>query len=555
MPDKFFEMDQFAMKTTDKTIKVLMMADHEEDISLVRELLCESHSALYELAPVATYEKGLTYLRSTENEYDVCLMDDHLEGETDGLAVLQSLARSGCRVPIVILVGQSDREMDLEVLKAGAVDYLDKGELTDNILERSRSILERSIRYATERRKMEDALRSSQERLVEADVRKDELLAMLAHEIRNPLAPIRYALQSLRLEAPQSANFQRQREMIDRQVRHMALLLDDLLDVTRMTRGKMRLQKEKLDLVDVVDQAVEMARSLIQEHRLELVYNKPDEPLWIEGDRVRLEQILRNLFYNAAKFTKAGGRIWLSVEHEGGGASAQATTAVVRVVDTGIGIEPEMLSRVFDLFTQLDQSLNRAQGGLGIGLTMVKQLVQMHGGTVRAHSQGPGQGSEFTFQLPLLAHPERRVAIPQPASWEAVAIGENQALPGRARRVLVVEDNLDSANSLAELIELWGYETCVVNDGPAAIEAATAFQPDVVLLDIGLPGMNGYQVARHMRSRPALKEAMIVALTGYGQEEDRRLAEQSGIDRHYTKPIELAVLQSLLTQSLLKHAA
>jgi signal transduction histidine kinase len=531
------------MTMKDTTIRALLVAE-DEDVFLVRELLSASRQARYELDQVSTYEEGMVRLR--RNEHDVCLMDYHLGGTSAALAVLQARERIGSRVPIIILTSQDDLETDLEVLEAGAADYLDKGELTANILERSTSILERSIRHAMAQRKGEDALRRSQERLIEAELRKDELLAMLAHELRNPLAPIRYALQSLRLDAPQNVNLQRQRELIERQVRQMARLLDDLLDVSRMTRGKIHLQKEKLDLGAVADRAVEAARLLIREHRLELVYNKPADPLWVEGDFGRLEQILRNLLYNAVKFTKAGGRVWLSVEPENGAVQGQSPMAIVRVVDTGIGIDSEMLPRVFDLFTQLDQSLNRAQGGLGIGLTMVKHLVRMHGGTVRAQSKGPDQGSEFEIHLPLLAHPEQRVTKPQPSRREGQARVETPALPGRPRRVLVVEDNLDSANALGELIELWGHEACVVNDGPAAIEAATTFQPDVVLLDIGLPGMNGYQVARYMRSRPALKEAMLVALTGYGQEEDRRLAELSGFDQHFTKPIELETLQSLL---------
>lgn len=531
------------MTTQDQPIKVLLIINPKEQVTLIRELLNESPSVSYEVDHVSTYEDGIARLR--RGEHDACLMDDHVEASLDGLAVLHAMARHGGRVPVMLLLDSADPAAAREAREAGAVDAVALEELTDNILERSVSLLDRLVRHAMARRKADDALRASQERLIEAELRKDEMLAMLAHELRNPLAPIRYALQTLRLDARQGASPPRQWEMIDRQVRQMGHLLDDLLDVSRLTRGKINLQKSKVDLGEVVERAVDSLRPLVRDYGQELIYTRLEEPLWMQGDAVRLEQSIRNILHNAIKFTKHGGRIWLGVERENG----TLPMATVRVVDSGIGIEPELLPRIFDLFTQTGHSLNRAQGGLGVGLTMVKHMMRMHGGGVRAHSAGLGKGSEFVIQLPLLEPAELGEAALKPAAHPGAEGLEGATPATRPRRVLVVEDNQDSANSLGELIELWGHETRVVNDGPAAIEAATAFHPEIVLLDIGLPGMNGYQVARIMRSRPALRGALLVALTGFGQEEDRACAEQAGFDRHFTKPVEIDALQTLLQKA------
>ena len=395
----------------------------------------------------------------------------------------------------------------------------------------------------TDRKKAEEALREANERLAEADRRKDEFLAMLAHELRNPLAPIRNAVQVLRMTSPADPTAQRQKDVIDRQVTHMVRLVDDLLDVSRITRGRITLQKEEVVVCEIVARALETVQPLIESRRHQLHVSMPERPLHVEADPVRLAQVVANLLNNAAKYTDEGGQIWLQVTRE-------AQQAVVKVRDTGTGIRSEVLSSLFDLFTQAERSLDRAQGGLGIGLYLVRRLVEMHGGCVQAHSPGPGKGSEFAILLPLLyeARPDEERVTARPLS--ALPAGQ---LGARAResthKILIVEDNVDSASSLAELLEMLGQQVRAVHDGPAALEAALAFCPDIILLDIGLPGMNGYEVARRLRREPALEGATLVALTGYGQEEDRRKAIEAGFDRHFIKPVDPGALQSLLGQS------
>jgi CheY-like chemotaxis protein/two-component sensor histidine kinase len=325
---------------------------------------------------------------------------------------------------------------------------------------------------------------------------------------------------------------QRARDVIDRQVVQLARLVDDLLDVSRITRGKIALRKEPLDLATVVARAVETSRPLLDGRRHELTVALPPGPVRVEADAARLTQVVGNLLNNAAKFTDEGGHIRLTVEPDGDG-------AVVRVRDDGLGIAADLLPRVFDLFTQGDRSLARSEGGLGIGLTLVKSLVEMHGGTVSAHSDGPGSGSEFVVRLPVV---QARFASPTGDGRGGQADG--QASP--SRRVLVVDDNADTAESLALLLRVKGHEVRTAHDGATALQDAGAFQPEVVLLDLGLPRMDGYEVARRLRAQVGLRKALLVALTGYGQEEDRRRAEEAGFDAHLTKPADPTALQRLL---------
>jgi PAS domain S-box-containing protein len=368
-------------------------------------------------------------------------------------------------------------------------------------------------------------------RLREADRRKDEFLAVLAHELRNPLAPIRNSLHILRLTSQHDPAAERVAEMMERQVNHMVRLVDDLLEVSRITRGKIELRKERVEVAAVVRSAVETSRPLIEAGRHQLALSMPPEPLTVEGDPVRLAQILANLLNNAAKYTEAGGQIWLTVRQEG-------ERVAIAVRDTGMGIAPHHLPRVFDLFTQLDRHAGHAQGGLGIGLTLVKSLVEMHGGSIRAHSAGPGQGSEFTVRLPLatsrytteLAEPEFR---PPPV------------LP--ARRILVVDDNRDAAQSLGMLLKLLGAEVRVVYNGAEALDTLAVYKPDFVLLDIGMPEMDGHEVARRIREQPDFQHVTLIALTGWGQDEDRRRSQTAGFDYHLIKPPDITALQSLLT--------
>jgi PAS domain S-box-containing protein len=376
-------------------------------------------------------------------------------------------------------------------------------------------------------------LKRAEQALKEADRRKDEFLAMLAHELRNPLAPIRNAVQVMNLLAGGEPNLQRAREMIERQVKHLARLVDDLLDVSRITRGKINIRKEPVELASVIARAAETSRPLLETRRQALAVTLLPEPVLVEGDATRLAQVFANLLNNAAKYTNEGGRVTVTVERAGG-------EVVVRVRDTGIGIPAELLPRVFDLFTQGDRSLARSEGGLGIGLTLVRRLVEMHGGRVEAFSDGPGKGSEFVVRLPILERRRgRRTGLA-----EAEAARPQTA----ARRILVVDDNQDAAESLALLLRAEGHEVRTAPDGATALDLVPAYQPEVVLLDIGLPKMDGYEVARRLRAREGGRCGLLVALTGYGQEEDRRRATEAGFDAHLVKPADLGVLHELLRQ-------
>jgi signal transduction histidine kinase len=366
----------------------------------------------------------------------------------------------------------------------------------------------------------------------EGDRRKDEFLAMLSHELRNPLAPIRNAVEIMRMAGPLHTEMHWARDMIDRQLRLLNRLVDDLLDVSRITRGKIQLRFEPVDVAAVVTSAVETSRPLIESRNHNLTVAAPAEPIYVSGDFDRLAQVLSNLLNNAAKYTESNGHIWLTVERESG-------NAVFRVRDTGAGIPPNMLPYVFDLFTQLDPSLDRSHGGLGIGLTLVRHLVEMHQGSVQALSQGTGQGSEFVVRLPALSNGERRPAADAPSA-SSVAMGAK-------RRILVVDDNVDVADTVAKFLRLHAHEVCIAHDGLAALEAAQSFSPEIVLLDIGLPRLNGYEVGRRLRHLPGGEQIVMVAVTGYGQEEDRLRSQAAGFDHHLVKPVDPAHLQQILT--------
>ncbi len=378
-------------------------------------------------------------------------------------------------------------------------------------------------------RESQEELRRRAEELIAADRRKDQFLAMLAHELRNPLAPIRNAVELMRQVETFDPTFQPSREMVERQVKHLARLVDDLLDVSRISQGSIRLRKEVVDLGTVVQRAVEGSRPLIESRAHTISVRVPPEPVRLEADSTRLEQVIANLLNNAAKYTMPGGHLSVTAEREG-------EEAVVRVRDTGIGIPPDVLDRVFEPFVQQSNgSLARTDGGLGVGLTLVRSLVEMHGGRVEAFSPGLGQGSELVVRLP--AQLPAGAALPsEPAAAHAP----------RPLKVLVVEDNIDAAESLATLLRLWSHDVSVVHDGRTALEAAREQQPEVVLLDIGLPGLDGYQVARRLRDELHLDHALLVAMTGYGQPEDRRRSQEAGIQYHFVKPVEPLVLRNLL---------
>jgi signal transduction histidine kinase len=385
-------------------------------------------------------------------------------------------------------------------------------------------------------RQAERALRESEQRYrviaeaaKDADRRKDEFLATLAHELRNPLAPIGNALEIMKHPREDRAVLEQARDTMERQFGQMVRLVDDLLDVGRITRDKLELRRQRVELTTVIHQAVETCRSLATGLRHELRTSLPKEPIWVHADPVRLAQVFSNLLNNACKFTESGGTISIVAQR-------QDDEASVTVSDTGIGIDSKNIENIFEMFEQVDKTLERKSGGLGIGLTLVKRLVELHGGRISARSEGPGRGSQFEVRLPVAAE-SKRIA---PASPKAAA---RSTTP---RRVLVTDDNKDSARTLAMLLQLSGHEVETAFNGVQAIERAESWQPDVILLDLGMPGMNGYDVCRSIRQKPWGKSIRIVALTGWGQEQDRNNSREAGFDEHVVKPVDVANLGSIL---------
>jgi len=377
----------------------------------------------------------------------------------------------------------------------------------------------------TERSANADTLR-------ETSRRKDEFLAMLAHELRNPLTPIRHAIHLLRHPQPDQSPTHLY-DMIDRQTVRLVRLVDELLDVARISRGLIELKRETLELGVLVRHAADACGARIEERGHTLSLEVPDTGLLVDGDSVRLEQVISNLLENAAKYTPTGGRIILTL-------SRVNDDAILTVRDTGIGLEPAVLDRIFDLFSQVDNSLVRSGGGLGLGLAVVRRVLELHGGRIEARSAGLGQGSEFIVRLPVISAATNMLTA-------AVDAQPKAAFPAaRSRRVLIIDDNADSAEALALLAQSWGHEVAIAHDGPDALAIAESFAPDSALVDIGLPGMDGYEVARRFREQPRYRDLVLVALTGYGRDEDRSAASAAGFDGHLVKPAEIEALEGLL---------
>jgi signal transduction histidine kinase/ActR/RegA family two-component response regulator len=505
--------------------RVLVLAPTGKDASLTRVVLghvgikCEICANLGQV--VRELERGAGAL---------LLAEEAIAYASESLAGIIARQPPWSDLPILVLARHG---VDSEAL-AASVDAL------GNVI-----VLERPIRVAALASAVGSALRARDRQyharahlleldnavraLEEVDRRKDEFLATLAHELRNPLAPIHNALHLLRLTAANEAS-PYLLDMMERQVGYLVRLVDDLLEVSRITRGKIELRKERVELSSIVEAAVETTRPLIESARHELSIALTQEPLFLEADRVRLAQVFSNLLNNAAKYTNEGGRIWIT-------AARDNDDAIVTVRDSGVGIPAASLPRVFDMFMQGDAPKSRGGGGLGIGLTLVRTLTEMHGGTVEARSKGPGKGSEFVVRLPLAA--DSRAVLPE------LTRGPLRAVQGPTR-VLVVDDSRDGADSLRALLELLGAEVRVAYDGPTALVAVSAFQPEVVLLDIGMPGMDGFEVARRIRLHPKSRKVTLIALTGWGQEKDRRDSEAAGFDHHLIKPVDMHALQGLL---------
>jgi PAS domain S-box-containing protein len=376
----------------------------------------------------------------------------------------------------------------------------------------------------------QDAQKKRGDDLADANRNKEEFMALLSHELRSPLAPILNSLNILRQMKTNDPIIEQAGNIISRQVMQMVSLVDDLLDISRITKGKLRLTKEKVELRGVVNRAAESVRPLMDARKHDFSVSLPTDPIWVEADPARLEQIFVNLLNNAAKYTDVGGLIRMSVQQDGG-------EALIRVRDNGVGIDPAMLPQIFDLFTQVDGSLGRSYGGLGIGLALVRTLVGMQEGRVQARSDGLGKGSEFTVKLPVMAGA---------AGDKAKTVLEPGKATGRPLQILIVEDNIDAADSLSLLLRLYKHEVQVARTGPTALEMASACRPDVVLLDIGLPGMDGYQVAERLREKPEFKNVMLCALTGYTPSEaDYQRRQQTGFDHYFVKPVNLETLLEL----------
>lgn len=524
---------------SDDAYRILIIEDCVEDRAAYRRHIARGREQKYQFWETGSAVDGLRMCREISPD---CILLDYQLTDLNGLEFLDLFHSEfgETQVSIVMLTGHGNEAVAVQALKKGVEDYLIKGLNSENVAPVVQSAIQKTVlrRQLVEQQRAVDSLSRERVRLIseltkhaaalsEANQRKDEFLAMLAHELRNPLAPIRTGLQIMSMRHDAST-VDSVRAMIERQVQHLARLVDDLLDVSRVTHGKIQLHPERVNLASIAARAVESCQDSITRRQHQLTLSFPPAPLEVHGDPVRLEQIVSNLLNNAAKYTPVRGQIWLTGRREG-------NETVLSVRDTGIGISPELLPRVFDMFIQGDNSLARDQGGLGIGLTLVQLLVKLHGGTVDVQSSGLGQGSEFAVRLPAAATvpaPQQPTCAPPPKKPASL-------------RMLVVDDNIDAANSLAMLLRISGHDVRVDHSGRSALETMESFQPQAVLLDIGMPGMNGYEVAECIRSTAAT-QPLLIAVTGYGQQNDSEQSRAAGFDHHLVKPVDLADLQELL---------
>jgi signal transduction histidine kinase len=544
-------------------LKVSMSANSDDKVNILLvddqpARLLSYESILSELdLNLVTARSGTEALQKLmAHEFAVVLLDVNMP-DMDGFETASMIHEHPRyeKVPIIFVTGVHIGELDrLQGYKLGAVDYVSIP-VVPEILRSKVAVLVELYCQRRELRKLNRSLEEANARLAqansnlqveknreleqlnstlrEANRHKDEFLAMLAHELRNPLAPIESAVQILRLKGSHDQEVQWARDVIERQVQQMTRLVNDLLDVSRITSGKINLQMGPVELKQIVDAATEISRPVIESHHHSFTVSTEQKSIWLTGDSPRLVQALSNILNNAAKYTPSGGRIALTAGQEG-------NDVVIRVRDSGIGIPAAMLPSIFDLFTQVNRSLDRSEGGLGIGLTLVRKIMDMHGGSVHALSAGSDLGSEFVLRLPATTPPGRKSAIP--------GLGPLDHSTTVTRKILVVDDNVDSARSLAMLLNMLGSPTATAFSGREALQKIVNDPPDLVFLDIGLPEMSGYEVARRLRENERLNACHLVALSGYGQETDIQESAQAGFDHHLVKPVTLENLLALLNR-------
>lgn len=527
------------MNSEHELVYFLLVDDLKENLMSLEALLrrdglvlLKAHSGREALELLLRYDVALALL-----DVQMPVMDGF------ELAELMRGTERTRNVPIIFLTaGNADRQRRFRGYEAGAVDFLQKP-IEPDILRSKADIFFDLYRQRQQVARQRDEIKLAAEEnsrllqesrhyaqaLKEADLRKDEFLAMLAHELRNPLAPIRNGLQILKM-SPQEKVSLETRDMMDRQLTHMVRLIDDLLDISRISQGKIDLRKQHVVLQDIIKSAIESSRPLIENGKHQLILDIPQEDIWLDGDLTRLAQAISNVLNNAAKYTNEGGKIGLTVSRNEG-------EALITISDNGLGIREDMLPKVFELFTQVDRNLERSQGGLGIGLALVKKLVEMHGGNIEAQSAGLDKGSTFTFRLPISKEsPELEIV-------------NNEVPPENSQthlKILVVDDNVASAKTTGWMLEIIGHQPILVHDGIEALETAKKSNFDVILLDIGLPGMNGYDICKELRKDIKFKDTLMIAQTGWGQERDRQLAREAGFDHHLTKPVNFDEFAKLI---------
>ncbi len=561
----------------DASVKILIVDDEPSNLTVLEAVFQDSG---YRLIHASSGAEALMALM--HHEFAVLVLDVNMPDMTGfELAQLIKQRKKTAHVPIIFLTAYyNDDQHVVEGYGSGAVDYLHKPfnvavlrskvaifadlyrktlaleeanrALVQEVAERKAAeeklrLLNENLEHRVQERTQTLQLRDTQ--LQEADRRKDEFLATLAHELRNPLAPVGYAVRLLRLKGPSSPDVDRATELIDRQVKAMSRLIDDLMDVSRINQGKIQLRSSRVALASILQDAIDAARPMIDELRHELVLRLPAQPLMLEGDATRLVQVFMNLLHNASKYMDAGGAMEIAVE-------ASVGEARITLTDRGIGIAPDRLEKVFGMFSQEEAALSRSRGGLGIGLALTRRLIELHGGAISAFSEGVGRGSAFVVRLPLVgaiapaAIPHEANALPSEA--DAVPMGADAMAaprPGEQLCILVADDNRDVADILAELLEALGHTVHCVYDGEAAIEAARHFDPQLVLLDIGMPKLNGYEACRAIRALGMARLLQVWAITGWGQEQDMRRAAQAGFDHHLVKPFDPDMLIAMLTKA------